>query len=136
MQSDLKAFIHDDIPAQETWLDCATADGGRLRVVLLAADPQAAVPLLARARSIAHALASHRNAALRFLWRAGRDSGDPENPPAAFLEHLEPSDLVVSTDGGYVLHLAPRDATRFMDGYWPSVQFAVDDEPIAWVCES
>lgn len=30
----------------------------------------------------------------------------------------------------------PRDATWFMDGYWPSVQFAVDDMPIAWVCES
>ncbi|PQZ56100.1 hypothetical protein CQ050_28880 [Achromobacter sp. MYb9] len=29
-----------------------------------------------------------------------------------------------------------RGATWFMDGYWPSVQFAVDDMPIAWVCES
>lgn len=136
MPSDLKAYIHDDIPAQETWLDCATADGGRLRLVLLAADPQAAAPLLAQARSIAQALAANRNAALQFLWRAGRDSGDPEDPPATFLEHFVPSDLVVSTDGGYVLHLAPRDATWFMDGYWPSVQFAVDDVPIAWVCES
>ena len=133
---DLKTYIHDDIPAQETWLDCAIADGGRLRVVLLAAEPQAAITLLARARSIAQALAAHRNAALHFLWRAGRDNGDPEDAPAAFLEHFEPSDLVVSTDGGYVLHLATRDATWFMDGYWPSVQFAVDDVPIAWVCES
>ena len=55
---------------------------------------------------------------------------------AAFLEHFVPSDLVVSTDGRYVLHLAVRDATWFMDGYWPSVRFAVDDVPIAWVCES
>ncbi|MFY4257326.1 hypothetical protein ACOTCG_06990 [Achromobacter xylosoxidans] len=60
---------------------------------------------------IAQALAAHRNAAL-------------------------PSELVVSTDVGYVLHLAARDATWFMDGYWPLVQFAVDDVPIAWVCES
>jgi len=36
----LTAYTHDDIPAQETWLDCATADGGRLRVVWLTADPQ------------------------------------------------------------------------------------------------
>jgi len=136
MPLDLKTYTHDGIPAQETWLDCAIADGGRLRLVLLAADPQAAMPLLARARSIAQALAAHRNAALHFLWRAGRDSEDPEDAPAAFLEHFVPSDLVVSTDGGYVLHLAARDATWFMDGYWPSVQFAVDDVPIAWVCES
>ena len=47
MPPGLKAYTHDGIPAQETWLDCAIADGGRLRVVLLAADPQAAVPLLA-----------------------------------------------------------------------------------------
>lgn len=53
MLPDLKAYTHDDIPAQETWLDCATADGGRLRVVLLAADRQAAVPLLARTQAVA-----------------------------------------------------------------------------------
>jgi len=47
-----------------------------------------------------------------------------------------PSDLVTSTDGGYVLHQAARDVTWSIDGYWPSVQFAVDDVPIAWVCES
>ncbi|WP_165359154.1 hypothetical protein [Achromobacter agilis] len=41
-----------------------------------------------------------------------------------------------TADGGYVLHLAPRDATWFMDGYWPSVHFAVDGLPTAWVCES
>ncbi|WP_242702654.1 MULTISPECIES: hypothetical protein [Achromobacter] len=73
------------MPAQETWLDCAIADGGRLRVMLLAADPRAAAPLLAQARSIAHALAMHRDAALHFLWHAGRDSGDPEDPHATFL---------------------------------------------------
>lgn len=136
MPPDLKPYTHDDIPAQETWLDCATADGGRLRVVLLAADPQAAVPLLARARVIAEALTAHHNAALHFLWHAGRDSGDPDDPPAAFLEHFVPSDLVVSADGGYVLHLATRDATWFMEGYWPAVEFAVDDVPIGWGCES
>ena len=81
-------------------------------------------------------LAAHRNAALHFLRRAGRDSGEPGDPPAAFLEHFVPSDLVVSTVGGYVPHLAARDATWFMDGYWPSMQFAADDVPIAWVCES
>lgn len=133
---DLKAYTHDDIPAQETWLDCATADQGRLRVVLLAADPQAAAPLLARARSIVRGLAAHRNAALHFLWRAERDSGEPEDPPTAFLEHFLPSDLVVSADGGYLLHLTPHDATWFMDGYWPSVSFGADDVPLAWVCES
>lgn len=53
MPPDLKAYTHDDLPAHETWLHSATADGGRLRMVLLAADPQAAAPLLARARSIA-----------------------------------------------------------------------------------
>lgn len=132
----MQPCTHDDMPAQETWLDCATADGGRLRVVLLAADPQAAAPLLARARSIAHALAMHRDAALRFLWDAGRDSGDPEDPPATFLENFTPSDLIVASDRGYVLHLAPRDATWFMEGYWPSVRFAVDDRPADWVCES
>lgn len=79
MPPDLKAYTHDDIPAQETWLDCAAADGGRLRVVLLAADPQAAASLLARASSIAQSLATHCNAALHFPWRAGRDSGDPKN---------------------------------------------------------
>lgn len=49
----LTAYTQDDIPAQETWLDCATADGGRLRVVLLAADPQAtaATPKIPRRRS-------------------------------------------------------------------------------------
>ena len=111
MPPDLKAYTHDDIPAHETWLHSATADGGRLRMVLLAADPQAAAPLLARARSIAQLLAAHRNAALHFLWRAGRDGGEPDDPPAAFLEHFVPSDLVVSTVGGYVPHLAARDAT-------------------------
>nr|WP_314355414.1 hypothetical protein [uncultured Achromobacter sp.] len=136
MPPDLKAYTHDDIPAHETWLHGATADGGRLRMVLLAADPQAAAPLLARARSTAQVLAAHRNAALHFLWRAGRDSGEPDDPPAAFFEHFVPSDLAVSTDGGYVPHLAARDATWFMDGYWPSMQFAEDDVPIAWVCES
>ncbi|MBD9472332.1 hypothetical protein IB268_05410 [Achromobacter sp. ACM01] len=132
----MRPYTHDHMPAQETWLDCATADGGRLRVVLLAADQQAAAPLLARARSIAQALATHRDAALQFLWQAGRDTGDPEDPPVTFLEHFTPSDLIVAADGGYVLHLAPRDATWFMDGYWPAVRFAADDRPADWICES
>ncbi len=67
----MQPYAHDNMPAQETWLDCATADSGRLRVVLLAADP-----------------------------------------------------------------LAPRDATWFMDGYWPAVRFAADDRPTDWICES
>lgn len=132
----MQPYTHDNMPAQETWLDCATADGGRLRVVLLAADPQAAAPLLARARSIAQALATHRDAALQFLWQAGRDRGDPEDPPATFLEHFTPSDLIVAADGGYVLHLAPRDATWFMAGYWPSVRFTDGDAPASWTCEA
>jgi hypothetical protein len=132
----MQPYIHDNQPAQETWLDCVTADGGRLRVVLLAADPLAATPLLVRARAIAQALARRRDAALHFLWHAGRDSGDPEDPPATFLEHFTPSDLIVMADGGYVLHLAPRDATWFMDGYWPAVRFAADDQPTDWFCES
>jgi len=43
---------------------------------------------------------------------------------------------VLAADGGYVMHLAPLDDAWFMDGYWPSLQFSAQHEPLGWVCES
>ncbi|CAB3689362.1 hypothetical protein LMG1866_01979 [Achromobacter ruhlandii] len=132
----LRPCTHDAVAAREGWLDCAQADGGRLRLVLPTVDAREAAALLARARVIAQSLAARRDAALRFLWQAGRQAGDPEQAPAAFMEGFAPSDLVVAPDGGYVLHLAPRDATWFMAGYWPSVRFTDGDAPAGWTCEA
>lgn len=90
----------------------------------------------ASARAIAQALPARLDAALRFLWQAGRETGDPDDAPAAFMEGFAPSDLVMAADGGYVLHLAPRDAAWFMPGYWPSLRFSADHAPAGWTCES
>ena len=45
-QTAMQPCTHDGIAAQETWRDCTAAHGGRLRLVLLAPDPQSAAPLL------------------------------------------------------------------------------------------
>ncbi|MCG2598390.1 hypothetical protein [Achromobacter insuavis] len=132
----MQLCTHDGVPAQESWLDCAIADGGRLRLVLLMADPRAALPLLDRARQISMVLAVRCDAGLRFLWEAGRQTGDPEDPPAAFLAGFTPSDLVVAADGGYVLHFAPRDAAWFMAGYWPALHYNAEHQATGWTCES
>lgn len=132
----LQPCVHDGIPARETWLDCVSADGGRLRLVLLAEEVRATATLLASARAIAQALPARLDAALRFLWQAGREAGDPDDAPIAFMAGFAPSDLVMAADGGYVLHLAPRDAAWFMPGYWPSLRFSADHAPAGWTCES
>lgn len=75
-------------------------------------------------------------AALRYPWEAGREPADPYTPPDTFLQGFAPSDRVLAADGGYVQHLAPLDDAWFMDGYWPSLRFSAQHEPLGWVCES
>mgnify|MGYP001099388791 CR=1 FL=1 len=135
-QADLHPYVHDGVPAQETALASPAAQGGSLRLVLLAAEPGAAIALLARAREISAELAARSEAGLRFLWEAGRTPDDSEDPPAAFLQGFTPSDLVIAADGSYTVHFAPRDAAWFMAGYWPSLQYSADHLPVGWVCES
>jgi len=135
-QTAMQPCTHDGIAAQETWRDCTAAHGGRLRLVLLAPDPQSAAPLLEQAARIADTLPVRTDAALRYLWEAGREPADPDAPPDTFLQGFAPSDLVLAADGGYVMHLAPLDDAWFMDGYWPSLQFSAQHEPLGWVCES
>lgn len=132
----LQAITFEDLPAHEAWLDSAAADDGRLRVVLLAQDADAAQARLRAAAPIVDALAAHRARALDWLWRAEREDADPLDPPAAFVAGFAASDLVLSDDGGFQLHLAPRDAAWFPAGYWPCVRFSAAHAPVSWVCES
>jgi hypothetical protein len=107
------------------------------------ASPEQVAELLPRAREL---LASFeqlgRTAAEYLLARLTEgddeeaDEADGEFDEAEYFDDMVPTSLVINPTGEFVLHFEGVSGTYFLDGYWPSVLFTPDRQPVDFAIEA